>query len=84
MQARTTRRRSHASNRSGSRRVGRLRQAPMKSLLDRVPREVGVPEDEAGCRVQPRDEPPGEHGEGVMIAPRRALDEFPLVHDHPR
>ena len=28
-------------------------------VLDRVPRELVVPEDQAGCRVQPRDERAG-------------------------
>ena len=51
-----------------------------ESLLDRVSRELGVPEDEAGRRVQPRDEPAGEDGEGVMIASHRSLDELSLVH----
>jgi len=55
-----------------------------ESLLDRVPRELGVPEDQAGRRVEPRDEPAREHGEGVMVAPHRTLDELSLVHDHPR
>lgn len=49
-------------------------------LLDRVSRELGVPEDQAGRRVQPRDDPADEHGEGVMIAPSGPLDESSLVH----
>ena len=55
-----------------------------EALLDRVSRELRIPEDQAGRPVQPRDEPAGEHGEGVMIASHRSLDEFSLVHDHPR
>ena len=55
-----------------------------EALLDRVSRELGVPKDQAGRRVQPRDEHAGERGEGVMIASHRSLDEFSLVHDHPR
>ena len=54
-----------------------------EALLDRVSREFLVPEDEAGRRVQPRDEHAGKHGEGVMIAPLRSLDEFSLVHGPP-
>ncbi len=54
-----------------------------EALLDRVSRELVVPEDQSGCRVQPRDERAGEHGEGVMIAPPRTLDELSLVHGHP-
>jgi cold shock protein len=53
-------------------------------LLNRVPRELLVPEDEAGDSLQPRDGRAGQHGEGVMIAPPCPLDEFPLVHGHPR
>ena len=55
-----------------------------EALLDRVPRELGVPVDQASRRVQPRDGSAREHGEGVMIAPHRTLDELSLVHDHPR
>jgi len=53
-------------------------------LLDRVPRELGVPEDEAGDGFQLRDGRADQRGEGVMIASARSLDEFPLVHSHPR
>lgn len=49
-------------------------------LLDRVSRELAIPEDEAGRRVQPREGSAGDHGEGVMIAPSRSLDETTLVH----
>ena len=52
-------------------------------ILDRVSRELVVPEDQAGCRVQPRDERAGKRGKGIMIASPRALDELSLVHDHP-
>ena len=44
-------------------------------LLDRIARELRVPEDEAGGRVQPRDGQVDERGEGVMIASPRPLDE---------
>ncbi len=53
-------------------------------LLDRVARELLVPEDEAGDGLQPRDGRADEHREGVMIAPPCPFDEFPLVHHHPR
>ena len=56
---------------------------PARSALLPLARELGIPEDEAGRRVQPRDEPAGEQREGVMIASHRALDELSLVHDHP-
>ena len=49
-------------------------------LLDRVARELRVPEDESGGRVQPREGRVDEHGEGVMIALACPLDESPLVH----
>jgi hypothetical protein len=54
-----------------------------KSILDRVMSKVGVSEDQSGRGVQPGDGRSGEHGEGVMIAPLRLLDEVPLLHDSP-
>jgi hypothetical protein len=54
-----------------------------ETLLNRVSRELVVPEDQSGCRVQPRDERAGKHGKGVMIASPRSLDELSLVHGHP-
>ena len=54
-----------------------------EAILDRVPREIVVPEHEPGSRIQPRDEHPGKQREGVMIAPLRSLDEFSLVHGPP-
>ena len=59
---------SQASKRSGSRSVGQIPPGADEALLDRVSCELGVPEDEAGRRVQPHDERAGELGEGVMIA----------------
>lgn len=55
-----------------------------ESILDRVSRELMVPEDQAGRRVQPRDKRAGKLGEGVMIASPRPLDELSLVHGDPR
>ena len=52
-------------------------------LLDRVLRELLVPEDEAGDGLQLRDGRADERREGVMIAFTRSFDEFPLVHSHP-
>ena len=49
-------------------------------LLDRVARELRVPEDQAGGRVQPREVDVDERGEGVMLAPPRSFDESSLVH----
>ena len=58
---------------------------PDEALLERVSRELVIPENESGCRVQPRDERACKHGEGVMIASPRSLDELSLVHDiHPQ
>ena len=54
--------------------------SPDQCLLDRVSRELVVPEDQPGCRVQPRDGRAGQRREGVMIASLRSLDETSLVH----
>ena len=79
-QALTVRRWSQASNRSGSRRPGQVTPGPDEGLLDRVVRELRVPEDQAGCRVQPRERRVDEAREGVMIAPLCSPDEVSLVH----
>jgi hypothetical protein len=66
--------------------ITQARQVPPGSdvgILDRVSRELLVPEDESGRRVQPRDERAGKHGKGVMIASPRSFDELSLVHGHP-
>ena len=49
-------------------------------VLDRVPCEFGVPDDQPGDRVQPHDGQVDERGEGVMIASPGPLDETSLVH----
>ncbi len=51
-------------------------------LLDGVARELRVPEDESGSRVQPREARIEELGEGVMLAVACPLDEASLVHGH--
>jgi hypothetical protein len=51
-----------------------------EGVLDRVSRELAVPEDQAGGSVQPRDGRAGQHREGVMIALPRSLDETSLIH----
>ena len=81
-QALTTQSMTQASYRSTSRNVGSSAR-PEHRFLDRVPRELGVPEDQASGRVQARDVGAGQHGEGVMIAPLRSLDEISLVHGRP-
>ena len=53
---------------SGSRNPSQVLPGPEHPLLDRVARELGVPEDEAGGRVQAREAPTDEHAEGLMIA----------------
>ena len=60
--------------------TGQVAPGADERLLDRVARELRVPEDEAGGRVQPREGRVDERGEGVMIAPPRSLDEPSLVH----
>ena len=62
---------------------GKALPRPDKTLLDRVARELRVPKDQPGRRVQPRDRPADEHGEGVMIAMRRPVHELSLVHGGP-
>jgi hypothetical protein len=49
-------------------------------LLDRVARELRVPKDEAGGRVQPRESDVDEFGKGVMIASLRSCNGVSLVH----
>ena len=62
---------------------GKALPGPDETLLDRVARELRVPKDQPGRRVQPRDRPADEHGEGVMIALRRPVHELSLVHGGP-
>jgi hypothetical protein len=51
-----------------------------ESFLDGVSRELAVPEDQSGRRVQPRDEQGGKLCKGVAIASLCSLDELSLVH----
>lgn len=44
-------------------------------FLDRIPGQLGIPEDQPGCPAKSADHGGGERGEGVMIAPLRALHE---------
>jgi hypothetical protein len=53
---------------------------PDEGLLDRVARELRVPDNESGCRVQPRERRVDEAREGVMIASLCSPDEVSLVH----
>ena len=56
---------------------------PNEALLDRIPGEVMITDDEAGHGVEPRDMHAGELGEGVMIAALGSLHEGSLVHRPP-
>jgi uncharacterized protein len=60
--------------------TGQVAPGADERFLDRVARELRVPEDEAGRRVQPRKGRVDKLREGVMIAPLRASDELSLVH----
>jgi hypothetical protein len=55
-----------------------------RRLLDRVARELRVPQDQPGGRVQSREVPTDEHAEGLVIAPACPLDETGLVHTAPQ
>ena len=55
-----------------------------EGVLDRVARQLWVPEDEAGCGVQAREGQVDKRGEGVMIASPSLFDEPSLVHGPPR
>ena len=50
--------------------------SPDVCILDRVTREFGVAQDEAGDRFEARDGRVDEPCEGVMIAPSRSFDEI--------
>ena len=52
-------------------------------ILDCVLRQIAVPEDQAGGRVQAHDGDANERREGVVIAPLRPFDEVSLVHSRP-
>ena len=61
---------------------GQVLPGPHHRVLDGVPRELAVPEDESGGRVQPRDGHASQQREGVLVAPLRPTDEVTLVHGH--
>ena len=63
---------SQASNLSGSRNRGQVPPGTDEGVLDRVSRELAVPEDQPSGRVQPRDGPRGR-------APRRRHDRLPVL-----
>ena len=79
-QALTVSRWSQASNLLGSRKPAQVPPCPERRLLDRVARELRVPEDQPGSRVQSREVRADEHAEGLMIALACPLDETRLVH----
>lgn len=59
---------------------GQIAPGPHEGVLDRIARELAVPEDEARRRVHPSRRSRGKHGEGVVIASPRLLDELSEVH----
>ena len=59
--------------------TGQVAPGADERFLDRVARELRVAEDEPGCRVQPRETPVDQQGEGVMIASLCSCDGFSLV-----
>jgi hypothetical protein len=62
---------------------GQVTPGSQQRLLDRVSRELAVPEDQSGGSVQPRDGRASQQGEGLMIASSCQLHELSLVHGHP-
>lgn len=60
--------------------AGKVPPRPDEGLLDGVPSELWVPEDEASGLAQPSDGRAGKHREGVMIASLCQNDETSLVH----
>ena len=77
MHDRTTRLRSQLSTNPGFAERGQVAPGTKEAFLDRVSRELVVPEDQSGSRIQPCDERAGQHREGLMIRlaalARRAL-----------
>src|SRR5438093_12536346 len=59
---------------------GQIPPCSNEGILDRISRELAVPEDQSSGCVQPREGRAGDRGEGVMIASSRSLDETTLVH----
>ena len=59
---------------------GQVTPGSHQGVLDRIARELAVPEDEARGRVEPGGRRGREHGEGVVIASPRPLHELPPVH----
>ena len=58
--------------------VAQARQVPPRRdqrFLDGIPSQLGIPKDEPGGPAETTDQHAGERGEGVMIAPLRALHE---------
>ena len=80
MQAFTSSRWSQASNRSGSRSVGRSRQARTRAFWTASDARSAIPEHEPGGRVEAGDRGACQHGEGVMIALPRSHHEVSRHH----
>ncbi len=60
--------------------AGQVAPGTDQGVLDSIARELRVPQDEAGGRVQPGRRRRGERGKGVVIASPCPLDELPSVH----
>ena len=58
---------------------GQVPPGVQQRVLDRVSRELAVPEDSRAA-ASPRDGRASEYGEGGVIAPLCLLDETSLVH----
>ena len=61
---------------------GQVSPGPHQRLLDRVSRELRVPKDESGGRVQSRERRVDELTKGVLIALACPPHETSLVHGH--
>jgi hypothetical protein len=59
----------------GIAKAGKIPPRPDQRLLDGIPGQLWIPKDEPGGPAEAPDQRAGEHGEGVMIAPLRALHE---------
>ena len=57
---------------------------PDVGVLDGVAGQLLVTKDQARDRLHLGDRLADEQGKGILIAPPCSVDEFPLVHGHPR
>jgi hypothetical protein len=59
---------------------GQVAPRPDVRFLHGITSEVVIAKDEPGHRLESRDRTAQEHGEGVVVASPRSLDEFSLAH----